>query len=69
MPLSMAGCGQTLHIKKITGQDDVRRHLANLGLVVGEEVTVMCETSGNIILCVKGSRIALGKGMANRIIV
>lgn len=69
MPLSMAACGETRRIQKITGRDEVRRHLAGLGFVVGEPVTVVCETGGNMILCVKGSRIALGKGMANRIMV
>lgn len=69
MPLSMADCGQILYVQKITGKDDVRRHLAGLGFVVGEPVTVVCETGGNLILCVKDTRVALSKGMANRIIV
>ena len=37
-PLAMAAEGAALTIARITGKDEVRRHLAELGLVVGEEV-------------------------------
>ena len=67
LPLSMAGAGTTQVIAKINGKDEVRRHLAELGLVVGEEVTVMNSLGGNLILQVKDSRIALDRAMANRI--
>ncbi len=69
MPLSMAPSGQTNYIKKITGKDEVRQHLAELGFVVGESVTVVSEIGGNMILNIKGSRVALGKSMASRILV
>jgi ferrous iron transport protein A len=69
MPLTMANAGEQNYIKKITGKDDIRRHLANLGFVVGQSVTVICKLGGNLILCVKDSRVALDQGMANRIIV
>ena len=69
MPLSMAKSGEVNYIKKITGKDDVRQHLAELGFVVGECVTVITEIGGNMILNIKGSRVALGKSMAGRIIV
>lgn len=69
MPLAMAKLGDTNIIRKITGRDDVRQHLAELGFVVGEEVTVVNELAGNLILSVKGCRIALDKGMAMRIMV
>jgi len=69
MPLSMAGVGETAFIKKITGKDQVRQHLAELGFVVGEAVTVVSVLGGNLILKVKQSRVALNKEMANRILV
>jgi len=56
-------------IKKITGRDNVRQFLAKLGFVEGESVTVISEISGNMIINVKDSRIAIGKSMANRIII
>ncbi len=69
MPLGMASVGDTSIIKKITGKDEVRQHLAELGFVVGAEVTVVTEIGGNMILSIKDSRIALDKTMAMRIMV
>lgn len=56
-------------IRKITGKDEVRQHLAELGFVVGESVTVVSEIGGNLILQVKDSRIALDRMLAIRILV
>ncbi len=69
MPLAMVKVGETSIIRKITGRDDVRQHLAELGFVVGESVTVVSELGGNLILAVKGCRVALDKAMAMRIMV
>ena len=69
MPLTMTKAGDTVTIRKITGKDEVRQHLAELGFVVGETVTVVNEIGGNLILHVKESRIALDKTLAMRIIV
>ena len=69
MPLSMSKIGEKNCIRKITGRDEVRSHLANLGFVIGENVTVVAELAGNMILNIKGSRVALDKSMANRIMV
>ncbi|HIV19544.1 MAG TPA: ferrous iron transport protein A [Candidatus Merdivicinus intestinigallinarum] len=69
MPLTFAKAGQTSRIVKITGKDEVRQHLANLGFVSGEQVTVISEMAGSLILKIKDSRIALDKSMANRIMI
>ena len=69
MPLAMAHAGERGIIAKITGRDDVRQHLAELGFVVGEEVSIVSELGGNMILSVKDSRIALDKTMAMRIMI
>lgn len=69
MPLTMAKVGDTVTIQKITGKDEVRLHLAELGFVVGSQVTVVNEIAGNLIVQVKESRLALDKTMANRIMV
>lgn len=68
MPLTMAGPGDTVVIRKITGKDEVRQHLAELGFVVDSPVTVVNQLGGNLIIQVKDSRIALDKTMANRIL-
>ena len=69
MPLTMAKTGETVTIRKITGSDEVRQHLAELGFVVDSDVTVVNEVAGNLILQVKDSRIALGRTMANRVMI
>ena len=69
MPLTMAKEGETVTIRKITGRDEVRQHLAELGFVVGESVTVISRLGGNLILQVKDSRIALDQTLALRILV
>ena len=69
MPLTMARVGEKNRIKKITGRDEIRHHLENLGFVAGEYVTIVSELSGNVILNIKDSRIALDKAMANRIMI
>ena len=58
MPLTMAKAGDTVTIQKITGKDEVRLHLAELGFVVGSQVTVVNEIAGNLIVQVKESRLA-----------
>ena len=69
MPLSMAGIGEINTIRKITGRDDVRKHLAELGFVVGEEVRIVSDMGGNLILSVKDCRVALNKDMAMRVMI
>ena len=69
VPLTMANIGETSCIKKITGKDEVRQHLSELGFVVGEKVTVISEIAGNMILAVKDSRVGLDKTMTNRIMI
>ena len=69
MPLTMVGRGEQVNIQKITGKDEVRQHLAELGFVVDSTVIVVNEIAGNLIAQVKASRIALDKTMANRIMV
>ncbi len=69
MPLSMAAPGDTVVIRRITGRDEIRQHLAELGFVVNSTVTVVSELAGNLILQVKDSRVALDRTMANRIMI
>ena len=69
MPLTMARPGETVVIRKITGRDEVRQHLAELGFVVDESVTVISEMAGNLILQVKDSWVAVDRTMANRIMI
>ena len=69
MPLTMAKPGETVTIRKVTGRDEVRQHLAELSFVADGTVTVVSELAGNLILQVKDSRIALDHTLANRVMI
>lgn len=69
MPLSMARAGESNVIKKVGGKEETRLFLEKLGFVVGSTVTVVSEAAGNIIVNIKESRVAIGKDMANKIMV
>ena len=69
MPVTLAKAGDTVIISRITGSDEVRQHLSELGFVVGEKITVVSNNNGNVILQVKDARIALDAKMAGRVIV
>ncbi|MEL4861738.1 FeoA family protein [Pseudoflavonifractor phocaeensis] len=69
MPLTLAKPGETVVIRKVTGKDEIRQHLAELGFVVDGMVTVVSELAGNLILQVKDSRVALDKTLASRIMI
>lgn len=69
MPITIVNKGEAFKIKRIGGREDTRKFLEKLGFVVGGAVTVISEVSGNMIVNVKSSRIAIGKDMADKIIV
>ena len=69
MPLTMANAGEPNIIKKVGGKEETRKFFENLGFVTGGTVTVVSETGGNMIVNVKDSRVAIGKDMANKIMI
>lgn len=69
MPLVFANVGEGTSIKKINGKDEVQKFLGSLGFVVGEDITVVSSINGNLIVNVKGTRVAIDSRLANRIMV
>ena len=69
MPLTILHSGEAASIRRIGGKDGSKRFLENLGFTVGEEVKVISSNNGNIIVQVKDSRVAVSKGIANKIMV
>lgn len=69
MPLSMMRTGEPGTIKEIGGREETRKFLESLGFVIGGAVTVVSQIGGNMIVNVKESRVAIGKDMANKILV
>ena len=69
MPLTMVREGEGNIICKVGGRGETKRFLENLGFTVGGMVTVVSVIGGNVIVNVKDSRVAIGKDMANKIMV
>lgn len=69
MPLSFATAGEENIIKKIGGKPEVKKHLENLGFVVGGAVTVISTLGGNVIVNVKEARVAISEEMAQKIMI
>ena len=69
MPLALADVGEMNTIKKIGGSTEVKKHLENLGFVVGGNVMVINTLGGNVIVNVKEARVAISEEMARKIII
>ena len=69
MPLCFADLDSDNTIKKIGGSPEVRKHLENLGFVVGGSVRVISRLGENVIVNVKEARVAISEEMARRIMV
>ena len=69
MPLSLANAGETNINKKIGGKPEVKKHLENLGFVVGGNVQVVSTLGGNVIVNVKEARVAISEEMARKIMI
>lgn len=69
MPLKYAQDGEECIIRKIGGNAETKKHLENLGFVAGSSVKVVSQSAGNLIVSVKGARVALGDSLANRIFI
>ena len=69
LPLAMADPGEDLIVKRVGGKPEVKKHLENLGFVVGSDVQVITALEGNIIVRVKEARVAISKEMAQKIMV
>lgn len=69
MPLALADIGEEYIIKKIGGSPEVKKHLENLGFVVGGNVIIINTLGGNMIVNVKESRVAIDVELARKIMV
>ena len=69
MPLSLADMNTVYIVKRVTGNDQIRKHLATLGFVEGAEVQVVQSIDGNLIVEVKNVRVAIDESLARRVMV
>ena len=69
LPLAMLGEDETAIVSKVKGGQELRKHLSDLGLVEGAEVKVISRVNGDVIVNVKGARLALNRTMSSHIMV
>ena len=69
MSLIRSQVGEEVKIKKITGNAETKKFINSLDFVIGEGITIVSDLGGNLIVNIKGARIALDKSMASRIMV
>lgn len=69
MPLTLSGVGEKVTVKKVGGREETRRFLSNLGFTEGAEVSIISSIEGNLIVNVRGSRVAINQEMARKIMV
>ena len=69
MPLNLANVGENNIIKKIGGKPELKKHLENLGFVVGGNVQIISTLGGNVIVNVKETRVAISEEMAQKIMI
>ncbi len=69
IPLSMAAIGQTVRLININAGKRLTHRLTELGMTPGTEMTILQDAGGPLLLSVRDSRVALGRGMAHKMLV
>lgn len=69
IPLSLTSADEENIIKKVGGNNEIKRHLEDLGFVAGSTVSLISVLGGNVIVNVKGARVAISREMAGKILV
>ncbi len=67
LPLTLAEQGETVIVVSVGGNDASKKHLSDLGFVEGSEVNVVSSHNGDLIVNVKGTRLAMTREMAQKV--
>ena len=68
--LSAVRPGQTVQVVKVDAGRGLNTRLISMGLVPNAKITVLSNRQpGPFVIAVKGSKVVLGRGMANKIVV
>lgn len=68
-PLAMAAEGMRVRIERLLGGKSLEMRLTSLGLNVGSELVVSLHQGGKLVVLRGETRLALGAGMAHKIMV
>lgn len=69
LPLTYASIDEENLIKKVGGNPEMKKHLEDLGFVVGATIRVVSVSGGNLIVNIKESKIALDEKLASKIMI
>ena len=69
MPLTFANENEEKKILKLGGKPEVKQHLADMGFNIGSNIQIITKSGENVIVKIKGTRIALSRELANKIMV
>ena len=69
MPIVLAPVDTELMVLKIVANQDIKRHLEDLGTIVGTKIKLISNSGGNVICEIKDGRIALDTETARKIFV
>jgi len=69
MPLTIAPINQELTIRKMFTDAKLRKHLSSLGITVNSKLTILSQSKGNIVVFIKGTRIALDRDVVKNIFI
>lgn len=69
IPLTYADSGEDNVIKRVGGSPEVKKHLSDLGFVVGGTVRIVSSIGGDVIVNVKNVRVAISKELAQKVMI
>jgi len=67
MPLLLTKVGDKLHVFKISGSESMRSRIQSMGILEGSEIEILSFFAGNIVILIKGTKLALSKEIASKI--
>jgi len=69
-PLALAPTNLPMTVVAVNGGSGLRQRLTDMGIIAGTQIVLVnSRTTGPVIVDVKGSRLALGRGVAHHILV
>ncbi len=70
MPLAMVVPGKLVTVTEVRDGRRLQKRLADMGLTLGVQIRVINgQMSGPVLIDLRGSRVALGRGIAQKIVV
>ncbi len=67
MPLTLVQQGESVVVVKVGGNDSVKKHLSDLGFVEGVQLDIVSSHNGDMILNIRGTKLAMTKELAQKI--